>query len=314
MPIASYDGQMPIIAPRDHRTRRYSESSSRRPIPLDDRPNNYKEIKPLSINSSLIQPQRKGEFTVDSRELYLTRNGKKHYPKDALYSQDALWEFERPPTPARIREAIIEIKPRMDENYNKHVKKDPRFKNRDSKPNYNAISLGSELALSTNTRLARHSRRDPDMDKHITILRPLASEVERYNSGRYEDTDGHTNNLRCGELASLDTLLRRPDRGRRARSETNGRDSSLRNKFRDRGSVSISRGAKDKWAPACDPFDDIRVMPGRTYGCTHVLDAYEGIEDNVRTQNRRRRKDPVVFDLSKDDTRERLELLDRGWY
>ena len=318
MPIAGYDGHIPIIAPRDHRTRRYSESSSRRPIPLDDRLNDYDSIKPLSINSTLIKPKTKSKYSVDSSEIYFKHEAERHYPKNALYSQEALLEFDRPPTPARIREAIIEIQPKMDKKYKKHVERNPSFKNKSTSPIYNGISLGKEVAISINARPARLKRHDPHMDKYMTALRPLASDVERYNVGRYEDTDKHTQDLRCAEFGSIDLLLRRPEHGRRARSETNGRDSLVRNKFSNRGSTSVSLGDRSQgryyqWDEACDPFAKNPTSSRRVYGCTHALDAY-GIEDNVRTQNRRRRKDPVVFDLSKDDTRERLELLDRGWY
>ena len=240
MPIAGYDGQIPIIAPRDHRTRRYSESSSRRSIALDDGLNDYNRVRPLSINSTLIKPKKKSKYSVDSSEIYFKHGTERHYPKNALYSQDTLLEFGRPPTPARIREAIIEIQPKMDKKYTEHVAKNPSFKNKNTSPMYNGLSLGKEVAISMNARPARRTHNDPDMDKYMTALRPLASDVERYAIGRYEDTDRHTQDLRCAEFGSIDLFLRQPEHGRRARSETNGRDSLLRNKFRNRGNIGFA--------------------------------------------------------------------------
>ncbi|MCJ1330278.1 hypothetical protein MMC10_006961 [Thelotrema lepadinum] len=313
MPIARYDGQIPVIVPRDHRTRRYSDSSSRRPISLDNGPNKPIEIKPLSINSTLTKPEKKSKFTVDSSELYVKREGKRHYPKDTVYSQEALLGFERPPTPAHIKNAVVEIKPRMEKAYKEHVRDHPSFRNRDSRPIYHGLSLGNQVALSMNTRPTKSSHNSPYMTEYMTITRPLASEVERYNSGRYEDIEnGHKYALRCAEFGTVDLFLRQPQLGRRARSETNGRDSLLRNTFRSRGSTSVALNGRDNWVDACDPFDgDPSMKP--VYSCTHVLDAY-GIEDAVRTTRRREKRDPVLHGPSGSSTRRRLSSLDRGWY
>ena len=340
MPVVSHDGRYPIIEPKSFKKRRQSIGHPPGLKPLTGVSNSYREVTSLRDVAVLTKPPERPTHRyslndTDHEIPYRKSSGEKLLPRDYLYSQEAMYEFERQPSAEDMRAVIVKIAPQAQSNLHSKVATDARFDNPEgSVQTINAMSLGKRMAISTNMRQARrgnsrHRKKladDEVEDKLVTSVRPLVSDVGRYRSKDYIDHTGHQHNNRCGELGSLDMHLRERryrrysrsrsgERGRRYRdySETGGWDRQLRDTFRDRDASSISynlmpgKPEKERWMVGCSPYEKKKLKPGST-GCFHTLHHDFGVDDVIRTDNDRQSAISYYSDGSLDRKLRRLNL------
>ena len=263
----------------------------------DERPNHAEVIVSVQEVPSLSKDYHEDPNPFKAR----THRGEMHHSHDRLFGQEAYVRYERPPTSHQMHSKLIDMRPEFEKGLKNKMSSNKTFK----VPNADklcGVRYGKDMAVATSLRAAITSKKKAeckmdkqDMDKFVSLARPLATDVEKWNRETYGGD--HMQNLSCAEYGALDQHQRgvygdrsptHRDEGRhyhhRRRSLTGGRDKHLRDLFHDREEVSITIDIKDSTpSMACDPDDHPKRRYGpSTIGCNQILSDRHHITDTVR--------------------------------
>ncbi|MCJ1330274.1 hypothetical protein MMC10_006957 [Thelotrema lepadinum] len=282
----------------------------------DEKPNHAREVVPVREVPILAENYYNEPNPFEVR----THRGQLHRPQDRIYGQEAYVEYERRPTPYQMHETLLEMQPRFQDGLTKKASSNKAFVSANS-DKLCGIRYGRHMAVATSLRSSisdpiKSRRKDDrkDVEKFISLARPLATDVERWNNETRGET--HLRNLQCAEYGALDQHQRgvyhdrdptrsngerHPHHDRR-RSLTSGRDKQLRDMFHNREEVSIAIDIKRSTpSEACNP-DDPRIRHlytnSSTVGCNQVLENRHQIKDVV-TRARKEHYGPIYDEDSR---------------